>query len=70
MRVVHAIDRALRLVLPTTTAAAACEVQTYYEYQYRACSGGRTRWRRSVTIQASCSVTYGSWVQVSGCIPA
>ncbi|MEV0729246.1 hypothetical protein [Polymorphospora sp. NPDC050346] len=70
MRIIHAVDRALRLVLPTTTAAAACEVYSYYEYEYRACPGGQTRWRRTVTIQASCSVTRGPWTQVSGCIQA
>ena len=70
MRIIHAVDRALRLVLPSTTAAAACAVETYYQYQYRSCPGGLTRWRRTCTIQPSCNVTCGGWSQVSGCIPA
>ncbi|MEV0396299.1 hypothetical protein [Polymorphospora rubra] len=70
MRIIHAVDRALRLVLPTTTAAASCESYSYYEYQYRSCTGGLTRWRRTVTVGASCTVTRTPWTQISGCIPA
>ncbi|MGC4896939.1 hypothetical protein [Micromonospora sp. DT31] len=70
MRLTHVVDRALRLVLPSTTASAACITEVYYQYQYRSCSGGQTRWRRKCVVQPSCNVTCGAWERVSGCIPA
>jgi hypothetical protein len=63
-------DRLLRLAAPTTTASAACEYLQYYQYKYEPCPGGQKKYRRLVTIHASCNATYGPWVQITGCIPA